>query len=271
MKYCYSTNGFKKHSLDQAFEIISALGYDGVEVAITEEHFPQLNLLKQADILIKASQKYHLPVTNLHAGEPFLLSTTAHYPSVISTNKQERLQRLQFVKNVIELGNEIGCPNVTITSGLLENNQDRNVAWLNLSESIFRTMELLYPKMQLLLEQEPEMLISTTEDLLLLMKETEHRLKINLDIGHLQVNKENISKSVKTLKEDIINIHFEDIKNNLHQHLLPGQGEIDFKPFFNTLKEISYSGYLTADLYPFSHMAKEAASITKDFLTKFKI
>lgn len=271
MKFCYSTNGFKNHSLDEAFQIISSLHYHGVEVAITIEHFPKLDLLKQTTALRSASQKYNLPITNLHAGEPFLLSSTAHYPSIISANKQERLKKIQFIKDVIELGSEIGCPNITITSGLLEKGQDRENTWLVLQESILRSLEMLYPKMQLLIEQEPEMFVATTEDLLLLIKETDHRLKINLDIGHLQVNQENIASSVRILKDDLVNIHFEDIKNNIHQHLLPGQGEIQFTPFFESLNEISYQGFLTADLYPFSHMAKNAATITRDFLKKFEI
>lgn len=271
MKYCYSTNGFKNHSIDKAFEAISSLGYHGVEVAITTEHFPQLDLLKQAKILINASEKYHLPITNLHTGEPFLLTKTAHFPSIISSNKTERLKKIEFIKNVIELGNEIGCPNITITSGLKEANKNQNDTWEILLESLSRILELLYPKMQLLIEQEPEMFVATTVDLLYLMEETDHRLKINLDIGHLQVNREIITESIQDLKLDLINIHFEDISNHIHQHLIPGQGEIDFRPVFKTLKEISYKGFFTADLYPFSHMAEESATITMDFLKKMEI
>lgn len=271
MKICYSTNGFKNHSLNNSFEIISALGFQGVEVAITTEHFPNLDLLNQAENLVKASKKHNIPITNLHAGEPFLLSKTAHYPSIITENKNERNKRIQFIKEVMELGNEIGCRNITITSGLLESTSNKENAWHILLESINRTIELLYPNMQLLIEQEPEMFVATTEDLSKLMVDSQHRLKINLDIGHLQVNGENISNSLKVLKDDLVNIHFEDIKNQIHQHLLPGQGEINFVPFFSTLKTIGYQGNLTADLYPFSHMAQEAATITRNFLKKFEL
>ena len=169
----------------------------------------------------------------------------------------------------MELGNNIGCPNITITSGILENGQDRKSAWNILEDSIPRILDFLKPSMQLLLEQEPEMLVASTEDLLLLIEHTNQRLKINLDIGHLQVNQENISQSILLLKNELINIHWEDIKGTIHQHLLPGQGDIEFTPFFSTLKNMAYSGYLTADLYPFSHMAKDAATITKKFLSKF--
>ncbi len=270
-KYCYSSNGFKNNSLEQTFKILSDLQYDGIEIAITTEHFPNLNLLSQVQLLNRLSKVYNLPITNLHVGEPFLLSKVAHYPSIISSDKQKRLKKIELIKDVTELANEIGCQNITITSGIIENNQDKKEAWEILLESIERSIELLYPHMQLLIEQEPEMLVATTNNLLQLIKDTNGRLKINLDIGHLQVTNENIPSSILALKNNLVNIHFEDIKNNLHQHLLPGEGDIDFDGFFKTLKEIDYLGLITADLYPFSKIALETARKTQQFLSKYKI
>jgi protein FrlC len=271
IKYCYSSNGFKKNTFEQTFKILSDLKYDGIEIAITEEHFPKLNLLKQTQLLNKLTAEFNLPITNIHVGEPFLLSKKPHFPSIISSEKSERLKKIDLIKESIEFANEINCQNITITSGVLEEGQNAKSAWHILLESIERSIELLYPKMQLLIEQEPEMLVGTTADLLQLIEDTKGRLKINLDIGHLQVNRENISKSIQLLKNSLVNIHFEDIKNNIHQHLLPGEGDIDFSAFFKEIKNISYSGHITADLYPFSHKSVEAAQFTQKFLNKFKI
>lgn len=271
IKYCYSSNGFKKNTLEQTFKILSDLKFDGIEIAITEEHFPKLNLLNQAKLLKKLSNDFSLTITNIHVGEPFLLSKTPHYPSIISSEKSERLKKIELIKEAIELGNEINCQNITITSGIIEEKQNKKSAWPILLESIERSIELLYPNMQLLIEQEPEMLVGTTEDLLQLIQETNGRLKINLDIGHLQVNQENIPKSIHALKGNLVNIHIEDIKNNIHQHLLPGEGDIDFSAFFAEIRNVGYSGLITADLYPFSHQSEEAAKTTQKFINKFKI
>ena len=98
---------------------MSDLQYDGIEIAITTEHFPNLNLLSQVQLLNRLSKVYNLPITNLHVGEPFLLSKVAHYPSIISSDKQKRLKKIELIKDVTELANEIGCQNITITSGII--------------------------------------------------------------------------------------------------------------------------------------------------------
>lgn len=270
IKYCYSTNGFKNNTLEQTFTILSNLNFDGIEIAITKEHFPDLNLFQQSKLLKKLSKEFSLPITNIHVGEPFLLSKTAHYPSIISSEKSERIKKNELIKETIELANEINCQNVTITSGTIEKEQNKVEAWEILLESIERSIALLYPNMQLLIEQEPEMLVASTDDLLQLIRKTSGRIKINLDIGHLQVAQENIPSSIQALKKYLVNIHFEDIKNNLHQHLLPGDGDINFTAFFEELKKIGYAGLVTADLYPFCSKSEEAAQITQNFLNKYK-
>lgn len=270
IKYCYSSNGFKNNTLEQTFKILSNLKFDGIEIAITKEHFPNLNLLRQSKLLKDLAKEFSLPITNIHVGEPFLLSNIAHFPSIISSEKSKRIQKIEFIKESIELANEVNCQNITITSGTKENDQNKMEAWELMLDSIERSIALLYPNMQLLIEQEPEMLVASTDDLLQLIRVTSGRLKINLDIGHLQVNQENIPSSIQLLKKNLVNIHFEDIKNNFHQHLLPGDGDINFTTFFEELKKIGYVGLVTADLYPFSNKSEEAALITQNFLHKFK-
>lgn len=265
---CYSTNGLKNHSLTEAFSLIHRSGFQGIELAITNEHFPTFDFNKQKNNLGQIIEKTNANITNIHTGEPFLLSTAQHYPSLITTDNHERKKRIDFIGSIINLAQSIHCPYVTIISGLIEEKDSHENAWATLTDSLQQLISKTSSGITLLLEQEPEMFINNTEHLLKLIELFDGKIKINLDIGHLEVIKENISKSILLLKDHILNIHFEDIKDNIHQHLLPGDGQINFKPFFQVLKDINYRGNLTADLYPFSHIAEKALTITHQFLQK---
>jgi len=55
-------------------------------------------------------------------------------------------------------------------------------------------------------------------------------------------------------------------RHEIHEHLIPGRGEIDFKKVFQALKKIGYKGFVSA--IPFSHSDKptEAAVETREKL-----
>lgn len=269
MKICYSTNGFKNHSLIDTFKILKSIGYDGIEIALNHEHFSPSNYLSQSNEINKLSKGLNLPITNIHLGEPNILSNSPHYPSLITTNKIERQKKLELIKIAIELATQVDCKFITITSGLKTEVKNNSESFKLLVENISRAFEFLYPETTLLIEQEPEMFIATTDDLLKLLEATQNKIKINLDLGHLQVTGEDIPNSIKTLFNHISNIHFEDIIGQKHQHLLPGKGEMPFSKIFACLSQLNYKGYFTADLYPFSHMAEDAAKQAYEFTKSF--
>ncbi len=267
MKTAYSTNGLKHHTLDQAFGLIKAHGYDFVELSFTAEHFNGIPENEYAETIQKLIAKHKISVSTIHTGEPFILSQTAHYPSLISSNDQAQ-KRILFLQKMIVLAKEINCQNVCIVSGCLEENQDKTQAKNQLEKNIRVLLNTLPLGVQLLIEQEPEMFIANTNDLLELIQTFEAKLKINLDVGHLNVINEDIVDSMQILKNHIHNIHIEDIENHIHKHLIPGEGQIDFQPMFKQLAKSKYKHTITADLYPFSHIAEQALSKTAIFFKK---
>jgi sugar phosphate isomerase/epimerase len=55
-------------------------------------------------------------------------------------------------------------------------------------------------------------------------------------------------------------IHLEDIAGTrVHQHLVPGEGAIDFAALFAALAEVGYDGWVTVELYPFLDDARGVA------------
>ena len=58
----------------------------------------------------------------------------------------------------------------------------------------------------------------------------------------------------------IRHFHLEDIApTRVHQHLIPGDGAIDFDAVMRAIKGIGYDGWLTIELYPYVEDPDEAA------------
>ena len=64
------------------------------------------------------------------------------------------------------------------------------------------------------------------------------------------------------------NIHIEDMKRGIHDHLRFGEGEIDFVPVIAALKKINYEGGVHVELSRHSHMAPTVAKESIEFLSR---
>jgi sugar phosphate isomerase/epimerase len=62
------------------------------------------------------------------------------------------------------------------------------------------------------------------------------------------------------------NVHVEDMRRGVHDHLMFGEGEIDFRKVMGALKEIGYGGGVHVELSRHSHNAVETARKSLAFL-----
>jgi L-ribulose-5-phosphate 3-epimerase len=62
------------------------------------------------------------------------------------------------------------------------------------------------------------------------------------------------------------NVHIEDMRTGVHDHLMFGEGEIDFPPVFSALRQAGYTGGLHVELSRHSHDAVETARRALAFL-----
>jgi len=64
------------------------------------------------------------------------------------------------------------------------------------------------------------------------------RFGLTLDVGHLQCTNElPIGGHVARWKDVLWNVHVEDMRQGVHDHLMFGEGEIDFAAVFAALRE----------------------------------
>jgi sugar phosphate isomerase/epimerase len=124
---------------------------------------------------------------------------------------------------------------------------------------------------RLAFEPEPGMLIATMADFAELLEHVDSPLLgLTIDIGHLQcvedVNREPLSAHIRRWRERLYNVHIEDMRRGVHDHLRFGDGEIDFGPVIAALREIGYTGGLHVELSRHSHLAPEVVRESYRFL-----
>ncbi len=92
-------------------------------------------------------------------------------------------------------------------------------------------------------------------------------LKLTLDVGHLHCQGEvPIAEQVRRWSSRLVNVHIEDMRSGVHEHLMFGEGEIDFPPVLKALADVKYQGGLHVELSRHSHEAPAAARRAFEFL-----
>ena len=102
------------------------------------------------------------------------------------------------------------------------------------------------------IEFEPGLWIGCCDVLLEVLERVDHPLLgANLDLGHAVCAGERIEETVERLAGRIWNLHVEDICGEAHEHLIPGEGDIDFAAAARALSRAKYEGFWTLELYPY--------------------
>ena len=270
MKTGFSTNAFTKFSLLETIEIISDVGYNGLEIVADTPHafLPLSNeKLKQ----IKHSlENRKLLVSNINANTVLGWNLEngndeKFEPSLSNKNETLRKWRVEYTKKAIEVAAELSAPSVCITSGI-KNTEIFENEMTQINKSLSEILEFAEKNSILIcMEYEPGLLIEKSHDVFEVSKNFKN-LGLNLDTCHVEVSNEDFSKVIHKFKDKIFHTHISDCKNSIHYHLIPGYGEIDFVKIYSNLKEINYDGFLTAELYTYAEKPREAASETFIFL-----
>ncbi len=117
-------------------------------------------------------------------------------------------------------------------------------------------------------EPEPGMFIdsmSRFEEILHLVPAAE--LSLTLDVGHLHCRREvPIAEQIRRWAPRLVNVHLEDMRAGKHEHLMFGEGEIEFGPVVRALAEAGYPGGVHVELSRHSHEGPAAARRAYDFL-----
>ncbi len=270
MKLAFSTNAFKKYSLEDAIKIISDLNYKGVEIMCDIPHAYPKNLDKEKIRTIRnLTERLGIQISNLNAFTLYAISDVYH-PSWIEADEKLRRLRIEHTIDCIKLAKYLGAKNIsTEPGGPLQNHFSRQEAekiFLKGLEQVALIAEEL--EIKILVEPEPGLLMENSRQFLKFIQQiSSGMVRLNFDIGHFYCVREDPSKLVYELADYIEHFHLADISNNrVHNHLIPGSGSIDFESTFKSIKEIGFKGFVTVELYPYQDNPTFAAKAAYDHL-----
>ena len=267
----YNTNGFAHHRLDDALRILADLGYQSV--AITLDHHalnPYADDLSHQINDISALVSRLRLSTTIETGARFLLDPRRkHQPTLLDPDPSARQRRFDFLTRAIDIAQELNSDTVSFWSGSSISAEPDPA----LEHRLVTACNALADYGEehgvcLAFEPEPGMFIDTLEKFGPLCSQVESPcFKLTIDIGHLHcLGEVPIADQLHRWQSHLWNIHIEDMRQGVHDHLMFGEGEIDFVPVLSTLREIGYPGGVHVELSRHSHDAVNTARRALAFL-----
>lgn len=300
----YNTNGFAHHALEDCCAILAEIGYKSVALTLEAVLLdpPDRSGVREAVRQIKPLlAKYALRAT-IETGSRFLLDPRRkHWPTLISASAEARRRRVAFLLAAVEVAAELeadsvsfwsGAPDVGCSGGVgqyhgtvvdgragkhgpcadekgHEEGTTEEELWSRLQAGIEPVLDHARRRgVRLAFEPEPGMFIDTMAKFARLAAHFDDpHFGLTLDVGHVHcLGDGDIAQQIKTWQAKLFNVHIEDMRRGVHEHLMFGEGEIDFPGVVAALKEIGYRGPVHVELARHAHNAVSIAQASFDFL-----
>jgi sugar phosphate isomerase/epimerase len=271
MKLAYSTNAFKRYPLNEAIRMIAEIGYEGIELLCDSPHaYPPTFQDKDIHSFKNQIAKFRLVISNLNAFTLYSISDVYH-PSWIEDDKVSRELRITHTINCIRLAKKIGAKNLSTEPGGPLMGKKTNMKYLEklFMEGLNRVVPIAEEEnIKILIEPEPNLLLENSNQFLNFIKNfSTDNVGLNFDIGHFYCVREDPTEIIYKLSEYIEHFHLADIASNrIHNHLIPGEGSINFRSVFKAIEGIGYKGFVTVELYPYQLCPKEAGKKAYEYL-----
>ncbi|MBC7784324.1 MAG: sugar phosphate isomerase/epimerase [Burkholderiales bacterium] len=272
-KLAFSSNAFKKNTLAEAIDSISAIGYRGVELMADLHHAwpPTFDAARRRDAQ-KQLADLGLVVSNVNAFTCFVQGDTYH-PTWIEDEARLVQLRVDHTIRSLEMAQEFGVTTLSIQPGgpTIGMPLSREQAEERFAESLSECVDTARRcGVVIAIEPEPGLLIQTAQEYLDFKNRyfpDEAAVRMNCDIGHLFCVGDDPAGVIRAMPGQIAHVHLEDIgANHVHQHLTPGKGVIDFAGIFAALDAVGYDRWVTVELYPYETTAAGVAEAAWEHL-----
>ena len=295
----FSSNAFKRYSLEDSIKEIAKIGYRGVEILCDIPHaYPPHFKEEHIRSLKKTLGSSSIQISNLNTFTLFAIGDTYH-PSWIEEDNRRRETRIQHTIECIRLAKKIGAkhlstepggpvtpvtsssssssssssPSPSPSSSISSQQQPRDRDRLEeiFLDGLARVAQIAEEEdIKVLIEPEPGLLVENSSQFKKLMTKkilNSKYIRLNFDIGHFYCVNEDPAKVTLELSDYVEHFHLADIAyTRIHNHLIPGRGSIDFRSVFDAIDDIGYRGFVTVELYPYQDNPVDAAKEAYDYL-----
>jgi L-ribulose-5-phosphate 3-epimerase len=266
MRLGYHTNSLQNHRLADALVLLAEHGYRAVAITPDTCHLDP-DRTSDADLDLVAGRLRDLglmPV--METGARFLLDPRhKHEPTLMTRGAAERRRRLDFYRRVAAMGRRLGAEVVSFWAGIDRqpgpDSRDWMLDGIRQAAAAIRA-EGLTPA----LEPEPGMAVETFVDWQVVRRDLGAEAPaLTLDIGHLYAVDEGDPVGVIAAAGPFLaQVHLEDMRHAVHEHLDPGSGDVDFATVLVALAATGYAGSVCFELSRSSHRAPSSVVACRD-------
>lgn len=306
IKFSVQTAVFRFYPLKLAMKKIAEAGYDGIELWGGQFHGYYVDFLKSFDLqkrelnfgiinqIKKMSKEFNLEIVCYTPEQCFYPINYLATDIMPFDERENRERSINYFKLSIDIAHALEVNKVVITTPFwLWKRMNNEYSIMSKEEILLKAKNILnelaqYAKeMNVIILLEPLTHLETTaietlEDALWILKEIKSpNLKLMLDTGHVYITARKIGEKmedyfttyIKTLGKDLVHIHIDDNHGNADEHLIPGDGEINFKEILKILLKAKYKGYLSLEISPFGSYAippkpEELIKRSKEYISK---
>jgi sugar phosphate isomerase/epimerase len=271
----YNTNGFAHHRLEDAIEILAEIGYRSIAITLDyhtlNPYDPQLN--REVVAARRLLRRCGLSSV-VETGARFLLDARRkHQPTLLSADPTDRARRVDFLCRAVDVASALGADVVSFWSGTPGNEAAEATLWQRLVAGCWAVLDHAAARqVSLAFEPEPGMFVDRMARFARLARECNHpRFGLTLDIGHVHCLDDGpIPDVIDSWQAKLLNVHIEDMRRGVHDHLMFGEGEIGFGPVLAKLDAVGYAGGVHVELSRHSHDAVAVAQRAFGFLQRFR-
>jgi sugar phosphate isomerase/epimerase len=270
MRFGYNTNGFAHHRLEDALVILAELGYRSVAITLDHHALNPFNPDLPRQVAAVRALLARLGLRSvIETGARFLLDPRRkHRPTLVDPQIHQG-PRMEFLQRAVDIAHELGSDAVSFWSGATDDGAAQEIKWKRLARCCRQLCKYAEARgVRLAFEPEPGMFVDTLRRFQSLRRRVPHPLLgLTLDVGHLHcLGEVPIADRLREWRGLLWNVHIEDMRRGVHDHLMFGEGEIDFGPVLRALAEIGYEGGVYVELSRHSHDAVETARRALAFL-----
>jgi len=265
----YNTNGFAHHRLEDALAILADAGYDAVAITPDVHHLDPLRATAAEVASVDATcRRLGLSVI-VETGARFVLDPARKHRPTLLDEPPGAARRLDFLCRCADLGHALGARVLSTWSGALPEGLAPQQGW----ERLVRGLRALCDHAQrrgmvVGFEPEPGMLVERAAEWPRLRDAVGHpALRLALDVGHcLAMREGQPDRWVRAHATDLCVLQVDDHREGVHDHLMLGEGQVDFHALARALADTGWRGPLEVELSRHSATAPATARACRAFL-----
>lgn len=249
------------HDLEESLRKATELGFDAVEL------FTRSGSDLDANHLQDRLGHYGLQLAAVGTGAGKVL----HGLTLTDPNLEIRKKAVDFIVEMISFGAPFGAPAII---GSMQGNVlpsgNREETFILLAEALeilgkhaaSEGVTLIYEPLN---RYETNLFNTLEAGSQFLEKNSLSNVKLLADLFHMNIEEDNLALSIRDFGQHIGHVHFADSNRKPM-----GFGHTNMGPIAEALKEISYSGYVSAEAFPFPDPDAAAKQTIKSFREYFR-